>query len=107
MAQSDPVAFTSRLKGWLDIQAIRTTLANHTRGIDRCDGDLLRSAYHDDAEVAYGFFDGPASDFCGILTDTPGGRTTMHRTSNMWIKLTGDDRAVSESYAFVYSETET
>jgi hypothetical protein len=107
MAHSDPVAFGSHLKGWLDIQAIRTTLANHTRGIDRSDGDLLRSAYHHDAQVAYGFFDGRARDFCGILTDQPGGRTTMHRTSNMWIKLTGNDRAVSESYAFVYSETET
>jgi hypothetical protein len=98
---------TAALQNWLDIQAIRTNLANHTRGIDRCDGPLLHSVYHDDAEVAYGFFDGPAHDFCGVLTDTPGGRTTMHRTSNIWIKIVGDGHAVSESYAFVYSETET
>ena len=103
MALDDNTALTT----WLDIQAIRTTLANHSRGIDRSDGDLLRSAYHHDAEVVYGFFDGPAHEFCAVLTDAPGGRTTMHRTSNIWIKPNGEDRAVSESYAFVYSETET
>jgi hypothetical protein len=42
-----------------------------------------------------------------MMTDTPGGRTTMHRTSNVWIKRVGDGTAVSESYAFVYSETES
>ena len=103
LAHSDTIA----LQTWLDTQAIRDTLANHSRGIDRSDGDLLRATYHQDAEVAYGFFDGPAHEFCGVLTDPPGGRTTMHRTSNVWIKMTGDQRAVSESYAFVYSETET
>jgi len=95
-----------RLRRWLDIQAIRATLANHSRGIDRCDGSLLHSAYHPDAHVAYGFFDGPAHDFCDLMSATPGGRATMHRTSNVWIKCIGEDRAVSESYAFVYSETD-
>jgi len=103
MAQSDKIA----LGTWLDTQAIRTTLANHTRGIDRSDAELLHRVYHDDAEVAYGFFDGPAHVFCTMMTDAPGGRTTMHRTSNVWIKFAGDNQAVSESYAFVYSETQT
>jgi hypothetical protein len=93
------------LQTWVDLHAIRNNLANHTRGIDRSNGPLLRGVYHPDAEVAYGFFDGPADQFCGVLTDSDGGPITMHRTSNIWVRFTGAERAVSESYAFVYSET--
>ena len=99
-----PSVDEAALRGWLDVQAIRNVLATHSRGIDRADSRLLRSAYHPDAEVAYGFFDGPAIELCEIM-GSPSEQITMHRTSNMWIRLLDHEHAVSESYAFVYSES--
>ena len=87
-----------------DHQAIANTLALHSRGVDRADYALLRSAYADDAAVAYGFFEGDADTFCRILAGAQAaGAVTLHRTSNMWIRLEGD-AARSESYVVVYTE---
>jgi hypothetical protein len=85
-------------------QAIGQAIASVQRGIDRNDLALLKSAFHDDADVAYGFFDGSAADFCDIMAGGPAdpGSITMHRPANVWIKVDGD-RAISESYVFVYS----
>jgi hypothetical protein len=85
-------------------QAIGQAIASVQRGIDRSDLALLKSAFHDDADVAYGFFDGSAVDFCDIMAGGPPdpGSITMHRPANVWIKVDGD-RAISESYVFVYS----
>lgn len=85
-------------------QAIETTLANHSRGIDRADLNLLSSAYHPRATVDYGVFAGPAADFVAFLAQAQkAALPSLHRTSNMWIKLAGD-QAVSESYVMAYVE---
>lgn len=87
----------------LDRVAIRQVLAGHGRGLDRCDLSLLRRAYHPGAQVAYGFFNGPAADFCEIVTEqTRPLPVTLHRTQNMWIKFQDDDDAVAESYVIAY-----
>lgn len=86
-------------------QAIREAIARLQRGIDRSDAGLLTSAFHDDADVDYGFFVGGAAEFCAIMSGD-GGRAehqvTMHRPTNTWIRIDGG-RAVSESYIFAYS----
>lgn len=84
--------------------AILNVLANHSRGVDRADANLLGSAYHPDATVDYGFFAGPAQSFVEILagaqkTSAP----TLHRTANSEIRIAGD-RAASESYVVAYVE---
>jgi hypothetical protein len=86
--------------------AIANTLALHSRGVDRADFSLLRSAYTDDGgAVSYGFFTGSADDFCRILADAQkSGPVTMHRTSNILIEIDGDS-ARSESYVIAYMET--
>ena len=85
--------------------AIATTLARHSRGVDRNELDTLLSAYHPDADVAYGGFNGRAADFARFLTDAmAGGPVTLHRTSNMFIRVDGD-RARSESYVIAYVRT--
>src|SRR6266851_7494305 len=85
-------------------QAIANTLAVHSRGVDRADGNLLGSAYHVDATVDYGFFVGPANQLVSILAAAQKGQPiTLHRTSNMWIKVAGT-RARSESYVIAYVE---
>ncbi|WP_156680966.1 nuclear transport factor 2 family protein [Sphingomonas profundi] len=88
-----------------DIDAIATNLAVHSRGVDRNDHDLLLSAYHPDAEVAYGSYNGPAAGMVRFLTDAMKGQpATLHRTANMWIVPQGD-RARSESYVIAYLRT--
>jgi hypothetical protein len=88
-------------------QAIANSLSVHSRGVDRADANLLGSAYHADATVDYGFIAGPASQFVSILSGAQKGQpVTLHRTSNMWIKVEGD-RARSESYIIAYLEHNT
>lgn len=86
-------------------QEITHAIARLQRGIDRGDRTLMSSAFHDDAELDYGFFVGTAVEFCDIMTG-PSERAhhevTMHRPANIWIRAEGH-RAVSESYIIAYS----
>lgn len=88
--------------------AILNVLANHSRGVDRADANLLGSAYWADATVDYGFLIGAARDFVAILAAAQkASLPTLHRTANCEIRVSGD-RAASESYVFAYvEETET
>jgi SnoaL-like domain len=83
---------------------ILNALANHSRGVDRADANLLCSCYWPDATVDYGFFAGAASDLVVILAGAiKAAPPTLHRTSNCEIRIDGN-RAVSESYVIAYSE---
>ena len=83
---------------------ILNALANHSRGVDRGDVNLLGSAYWGDATVDYGFFTGPAPDLVSILAAAQkAAPSTLHRTANCDIRVKGD-RAVSESYVIAYVE---
>ncbi len=102
MAQSTNLATLAEVASR---QAIANVLAVHSRGVDRADGNLLGSAYHTDATVDYGFFVGAASQLVSILAAAQKGQPiTLHRTSNMWIKVHGS-RARSEGYVIAYVET--
>jgi hypothetical protein len=84
--------------------AIENALATHSRGVDRADFNLLASAYHADATVDYGFFSGPAVELASILATAQKTQpVTLHRTSNIWIRVDGDS-ARSESYVFAAIE---
>ena len=86
---------------------IKNILANHSRGIDRADFNLLSSAYHPDATVDYGFYNGPAAGLVEILAKAQkAAAPSTHRTSNMWIKIVGE-KAISESYVMAYVEDAT
>lgn len=100
--------YPSRVANLVAEQAVRDAITTMQRGIDRGDLALMKSAWHDDAQVVYGFFNGAASDLCEILVGGPAqtDNITMHRPSNVWIKINGD-RAISESYVFVYTRTGT
>jgi hypothetical protein len=84
-------------------QEIALNLSVHSRGVDRADYPILRSAYHDDADFSYGM---PALELVRALADgqklLP---ATLHRTCNTWIRLISEERAVSESYVIAYLET--
>jgi SnoaL-like domain len=83
---------------------IANALAMHSRGVDRADFNLLSAAYHPDATVDYGFFEGEAATLVSILAEAQKpSLPTLHRTSNIWIKLEGQ-HAISESYVIAYVE---
>ena len=84
---------------------IKLAIARLQRGLDRRDAALLSSAFHDDAAVDYSFFKGSAADFCAMMTggpDRPAHQVTMHRPTNLWIRVAGD-AAISESSIIAYS----
>ncbi|MDE0368433.1 MAG: nuclear transport factor 2 family protein [Gammaproteobacteria bacterium] len=85
-----------------DRLAIQDVLAQHSRGVDRADGAILKSAYWPDATVAYGGFNGPAHEFCAGLPE--GMRqyaATQHSITNVAIELRGDEARV-ETYVTAY-----
>lgn len=80
-----------RMRTLIDQVQIRQVLANHSRGIDRCETSFLDGAYSPEGHVEYGFFTGNSRDFARTVTGLMyGAPLTMHRTSNQWIKLRGD-----------------
>lgn len=85
-----------------DRLAIHDVLVQHSRGVDRADEAILKSAYWPDAEVAYGGFNGPAHTFCEFLPGAIKGYAhTQHRVTNVAIDIQGDE-ALVESYVTAY-----
>jgi SnoaL-like domain len=83
---------------------IMNALAVHSRGVDRADANLLGSAYHCGATVDYGFYAGPADALVTMLASgMKAALPTLHRTSNIWIKVSRNT-AISESYVMAYVE---
>ncbi|MFN3231166.1 MAG: nuclear transport factor 2 family protein [Alphaproteobacteria bacterium] len=108
MTASKPDAgLEAALQDIVDRADIAKTIQAHSRGIDRGDGALINSVYKPGAEVAYGFFNGPATGLANILAardiDAP---VSLHRPSNVWIEVDGN-RAKSESYIWAYTPTPT
>ena len=46
-----------------------TQAAAHSIGGDRCDLEIIRSAFHDDSEVKYESYDGHYAEFCQNVVD--------------------------------------
>lgn len=84
-------------------QAIIELGCRYARGVDRGDPDTIMSAFHDDASIVSGAFNGPASEFAveigRILDATSAG--VAHTVTNHWIEIDGDS-AVGESYVMAY-----
>jgi len=82
----------------LDREEIRHCMARFSRGIDRLDPVLLRSAFHPDATIAIGAAAAPIAveEFVATAADQPIARA-QHFVTNHRIDLDGD-RAVSEAY---------
>jgi hypothetical protein len=82
-------------------EAIREVLATHSRGLDRGEAGLLKSAYWPEAEVDYGSFKGEAHQFAELVGPALAGayELTQHLLGQTFIALE-DNRARTESYVY-------
>ena len=89
------------VQAMLDKEAIREVSLRYTRGIDRHDADLLRSAYHADACDDHGAFIGSGAEFVDYANRTHAQNwgTHQHHVTNQLIDLDGET-AHCESYFF-------
>lgn len=96
-------ASAERIAVLLDKQDIYECLMRYCRAIDRCDEELLRTVYHDDARDDHGSFNSKAADFIpwvmkGLRSQY---EKTTHAVSNILIEVDGDV-AWCESYINSY-----
>lgn len=93
--QPDPTA----LQTLLDKEAIRDVSLRYTRGIDRHDAHLMRSAYHPDAKDDHGAFIGSGAAFVDYANRVHEENWVCHQhyVTNQVIDLDGDT-AHCESY---------
>ncbi|MGI9327513.1 MAG: nuclear transport factor 2 family protein [Pseudomonadales bacterium] len=85
----------AKVKGIDDLlaeQAVRKAVACYSRGADRCDIGILKSAFHPDAEVKYGSYDGPYEEFCNNVV---AGHLAMNYTTHTIINQYFDIDAAS------------
>jgi hypothetical protein len=87
----------------LDREAIRDCLNRYTRGLDRLDPELARSAYHDDAQDDHGPFRGTGM---GLIDWANGFHTEnyahwQHYISNVSIDLDGSSAHVESYFMFI------
>jgi hypothetical protein len=74
----------------IDKQAICEAMLRYCHGADRCDLEMLQSAFWPEGKADYGAFVGPTATFCEVLIPTLKGMTsTMHNVSNSLITLRG------------------
>ncbi|MCB1696146.1 MAG: nuclear transport factor 2 family protein [Pseudomonadales bacterium] len=80
-------------------EAIREVLAVHSRGLDRNEAALIKSAYWPEAEVDYGAFKGPAHQFADLVGPALAAayELTQHLLGQTFIAVDGN-RACTETY---------
>lgn len=71
--------------------AIQDILHTHSRGLDRCVAEWIKSSYWPDATVAYGSFDGPAHTFADIVVSVLAKQyeLTQHSLGNILVEIRG------------------
>jgi SnoaL-like domain len=81
-----------QIQSLLDKQSIYEVLVRYCRGVDRCDEDLIRSAFHDDSYDDHGYWQGPGHELAPFLADRlrNANSATTHSITNVLIELDGD-----------------
>ncbi len=93
-----------------DRQAIYDCLMRYSRGVDRLDVELLKSAYHADATDDHGIFNGNAwefAEFIGPFDASIGVHQQTHRVDHALIEFVGLNEARVESYNLTFIDAET
>jgi len=84
---------------------IYEALTRYCRGVDRCDVELIRSVYHEDAIDDHGMFKGPGMEFAQWIVDweRQNIKQCQHLIGNFSCDLRGDV-AFTETYCISFSE---
>ena len=94
-----------RLLECCDRSEILECLSRYTRGMDRLDRELARSAYHDDAIDDHVGFVGGVEDFLDWAFAYHGGQVRhQHYVTNHSIELGGDQAHVETYFTFIGTE---
>jgi SnoaL-like domain len=85
-----------------DRQQIEAVLHRYCRGVDRKDFDLMRSAYHNDAEDLHGGYNGDVDGLIAWVRDRHEAvDQSMHFLGSRSIEFDGE-RAFGETYCIVH-----
>jgi hypothetical protein len=92
-----------RIQSLIDRQEILNCLHRYTRGVDRLDADLIRSAYHPGAVDDHGAFCGPVEEFVDWVIGYHSSRHRMqhHYVTNHSCELDGDVAHAETYFLFV------
>lgn len=83
----------------VDRSEIETALLRYARGVDRCDWELVRSAYHPDAIDDHGEYKGDLNGFIAYLSRRHQQiEQSQHLITNVFVEFYDDDGAVVESH---------
>jgi hypothetical protein len=94
-----------RLVELADRTDILDCMHRYTRGMDRLDRDLVRSAYHDDAVDDHVGFSGPVEGFLDWAFEYHSGQVRhQHYITNHTVELDGDQAHAETYFLFVGTE---
>lgn len=92
----------ARLQALLDRQEVWDCLLRYSRGVDRLDPELVKSAFWADAHDSHGALNGPIEEFLSAWIPTQGGREAcQHLLTNHAVTFDGSDTADAETYFLV------
>jgi len=90
---------THALQRLIDKEAIWECSLRYTRGLDRLDIELFRSAYWDDAQTCHGALNGSVDDFLDWWLPMQEARECgQHVMSNQRVEFDSDEEAHVETY---------
>jgi hypothetical protein len=102
-----PVKLAQIREEMVDREAIRDCLYRYSRGVDRCDEEMLRSVYWEDAIDDHCLFIGRREELIAwVLPLLRGMEASQHTIGNILIRLHGDQADV-ESYYHGYHRVST
>jgi hypothetical protein len=103
MADTATTTADTGLRELLDRQEILYCLQRYTRGVDRVDTDLIRSAFHPDATDYHGPVTGTVEDFLTYwLPLQPPREVSQHYITNTTIDLDGDTAHVETYFTYFH-----
>jgi hypothetical protein len=80
----------ARLREMSDKQDLQELVARVSRGVDRCDKEIILSCYHPDAFDDHGLIQGSPEVFADGVISHLLGKFTQHSVTNMLFEIRGD-----------------
>lgn len=96
-------ALETELQELRDREAIREGIHRYCQAVDRCDLDMLKSCYWEDAYDDHGFFAGNAHEFAEyVIPCLEAVDSSMHAITNTRFKFDGDRCACTSQWSVIH-----